>query len=294
MGDFLNQAVELAKTHVPFLASYVSFIGFRMFLEHKSIQNVEKLTKLASECTDEAVAAKLKSRAAKFKANTYVFKAIYFFIVAVYNFQLIKGFSWFPECLGGAGERGLFAREPQPELDIFYQIELAFHLHTLTHAIIMGAKIEMHLHHLVTISLIVGSAWCDFKRIGVIIMLLHDAPDVFSAGVKALLAFELETLSYACFAVLVVVWAYFRLYIFYEVLALLFTDQDLSVSDKRIFGGLLSCLYALHWFWYLQFFQILFRSFRNGEIKDTTEKDNAYVKTKSTEGTPKLQKKKDN
>ena len=51
-------------------------------------------------------------------------------------------------------------------------------------ALLVGAKAEMHLHHLVTLALILLSDAAGFRRIGAIVMVLHDIPDIFSAAIK--------------------------------------------------------------------------------------------------------------
>jgi hypothetical protein len=51
-------------------------------------------------------------------------------------------------------------------------------------AYIYGAKVEMHVHHAVTVALIFLSNWLGFRQVGAVVMLLHDAPDIFSAAVK--------------------------------------------------------------------------------------------------------------
>jgi len=77
-----------------------------------------------------------------------------------------------------------------------------------------GAKPEMHFHHLVTLALILISDVLGYRRVGAVVMLLHDAPDVFSALIKGSIATKNVPMTIVSYAGLLVAWGYYRLYLF--------------------------------------------------------------------------------
>lgn len=62
---------------------------------------------------------------------------------------------------------------------------LAYHGANFIGDHLYGAKLAMHIHHFVTLALILGSDYLTFHRIGSLILFVHDMPDIFSMGTRS-------------------------------------------------------------------------------------------------------------
>ena len=71
----------------------------------------------------------------------------------------------------------------------FQQMGLAYHSANLLGDYIYGAKLAMQIHHFVTMALILGSDYGGFQRIGVLVMFVHDVPDIFSMSTRSMFLF---------------------------------------------------------------------------------------------------------
>lgn len=76
---------------------------------------------------------------------------------------------------------------------------------------------EMHFHHFVTLTLIFASDVMGYRRIGAVVLLLHDLPDIFSALIKGSIAAHNTAMTVVSYCGLLVVWGYCRLYLFSKV-----------------------------------------------------------------------------
>jgi hypothetical protein len=121
---------------------------------------------------------------------------------------------WLPPFLGGKGSDAFWRPQRDDSLGTLYQASLAYHAHSCIASLVMGAKAEMHLHHGVTLSLILASDAFGFRRIGAVVMLLHDFPDIFSALIKGFIAAKHTLGTVVAYVGVLLSWGYCRLYLF--------------------------------------------------------------------------------
>lgn len=170
------------------------------------------------------------------------------------------------------------------ELRFFYIAQLAIWVWTCFSCQFLESRrkdyIEMMLHHIVTISLVMSSLLQEQLAIGLIVLLVHDATDIFIDLLKLTNYLKLTDahgffLVEIAFTMNLVSWFYFRLYKFpMEVIykgAWLGGTACLpgsgTVMDKCLehsvfcFGniGALLILFVLHVFWFFLFLRILQR-----------------------------------
>lgn len=203
-------------------------------------------------------------------ALPHLFKMVWFVSVVSYEWQTLWDMPWLPKFLGGKGEASFFQQGPAEELTTFYEIQLAYHAHSMLFAFIVGAKLEMHLHHLVTILLIYLSDALGYRRVGAVVFTLHDTPDIVGCAIKAAVVAEEKLLAMGIFVGLLGAWGYFRLYL----LPMLIIDiiQCSEPYARRVFfAALLSILVLLHYFWYMQFLIMAYNMRRTGKTRDISE-----------------------
>ena len=124
--------------------------------------------------------------------------------------------SWVPHPFE---QRGKF----RTDLQVFYIAQLAVWMYTcFVHRFVDERRKDyfvMYLHHIVTISL-VGLSWaCGYMRVGILVLFVHDASDIFVDLLKMVNYLKLENqrgyfASEIAYVVCVLSWIYFRLYQF--------------------------------------------------------------------------------
>ena len=145
---------------------------------------------------------------------------------------------------------------------------------------------EMAIHHVVTNMLILGSSYCRFTRIGSMLLLLHDISDVPVDLSKLANFMKWKITTIICFISILVLWLITRLGILPFVIwkTIHFDSKILYMEgplDRRHFDIycrgfeiLVSCLIALHFFWFTILIRIGYRLVTNGERHDLTEHKN--------------------
>lgn len=200
----------------------------------------------------------------------HLFKMVWFVSVVSYEWQCLWDMPWLPKFLGGKGEGSFFEQGPAEELTTFYEIQLAYHAHSMLFAFMVGAKPEMHLHHLVTILLIFLSDAMGYRRIGAVVFTLHDTPDIVGCAIKAAVVAEEKMLAINIYVVLLAAWGYFRLYLLPTLIIEIIHSSN-PYSHRVFFSVLLSVLVLLHYFWYLQFLLMAYNMRRTGKTRDISE-----------------------
>ncbi len=154
-----------------------------------------------------------------------------------------------------------------------YECQLGYHLQSLVFAVVLGAKPEMYLHHVVTVVLVYISWIWGFDRIGTVVFFLHDVPDITGYVMKAIVECKLQTVyQITGWLVLVVTWGYFRLVLFSQVVMWVYEKQHLITQTEFLSTFSLLCLLlCLHHFWFIMFFKMLFKYKNQGVLKDISE-----------------------
>ncbi len=202
----------------------------------------------------------------------HVFKFFWFITIVYVEYTTLHNKPWLPKFLGGAGDISLWDEGPSDELRVFYEVQMAYHAHSMLFSVLVGSKKEMHLHHIVTIFLIYLSNHFGFRRIGAVVFTLHDVPDIVGCAIKAAVTIEHTNLILAVYVPLLITWFYFRLYL----LPLLITDilySHVTLSAKITFGLMLGTLVCLHYFWYGQFLYMAYKYSKKGKARDISEKN---------------------
>lgn len=147
----------------------------------------------------------------------HVFKMAWFIVISLFEWRIVRDVHWLPTCLGGADNKAFWEDSEEEDLQLFYEVQMAYHLHSLLFSLLMGAKFEMHLHHIVTVVLIALSDVMGYRRIGMVVFFLHDVPDITSGAIKASLQAKRIPILLASYTIHLFSWAYFRLNLFAQV-----------------------------------------------------------------------------
>ena len=154
---------------------------------------------------------------------------------------------------------------------------------------------EMFVHHLITNSLVIGSSFYRFTRVGSMVFLVHDVSDVPVDLSKLANFLKRKTATAICFATMVLMWCITRLgilpfVIFKSVLKesfLLctsgaFVDPLLYVYYQPFFVFGLATLILLHLAWFTMFIQMGYFLVFKGEAHDLSEHKNGESQDAST------------
>jgi len=125
----------------------------------------------------------------------------------------------------------------------------------------------MYAHHAVTLLLVVGSYVNGDKRIGALVLLLHDSSDILVDCLRLGHDLGLDADAGIYFAEVSFVgnlftWAYVRLYRFpVGILASIVAQPSafLNATGHQVLNGLLCVLYCMHCYWYYLFGRILYK-----------------------------------
>jgi hypothetical protein len=201
----------------------------------------------------------------------HLFKIAWFAGIVTYEWQTFSQYPWFPKFLGGVGRESAWDDDLANDLEVFYEIQMAYHCHSMIFSFLVGSKLEMHVHHIVTIMLIFFSNYYGYRRSGSIVFLLHDTPDIVGHAIKAAVIAEDIYLTLVLYIALLVTWSYFRLYL----LPLFIVDVTHSTVPPHLqyfFIPMLATLVMLHLFWFFQFLLIAYNFRKSGKVRDISEK----------------------
>lgn len=176
---------------------------------------------------------------------------------------------------------------PVPDLlRLYYLIELGSYFHQLMWTeVTRSDAAEMIIHHLATILLISTSYLNNFLRLGSLIMLCHDAADVFLEGAKLFnYASKVKEFKPVCsvvcdtlFATFAVVFLITRLILFprYLIHTWLFESPTYlgTTFNYYFLGTLLVVLQCLHVFWFYLISRMIVKLFSGGIKKDERSDD---------------------
>ncbi|CEG49741.1 longevity-assurance family protein [Plasmopara halstedii] len=217
---------------------------------------------------------------------TVLFKFMYFSVITVAGYYIMRDEKWFPPVLGGKGairEALLNLHEaPGISLKYYYFVQLGYHFHSLLYMLffspIRNDFIEMLLHHLVTIILIGGSYLANYCAMGALTAFTHDIGDVTGYAIKSVVDTGNTPLIVAMYFVLLVSWAYTRLYVYpvHLIYNAIYVIPEVSPHVTGIFlhpgNALLCMLLVLHVYWYGLFLVMGYTLVRKGLVEDIQDK----------------------
>ena len=174
----------------------------------------------------------------------------------------------------------------EPMVLFYYLVELGAYLHQLAWTeVTRSDAIEMIIHHVVTILLIVFSYLLNFSRIGTVILLLHDAADVFLESAKCFNYISkakgrewAKNVCDAVFALFAITFfitrlVFFPRYVIYDVLFVSPITFNNDWFGYWTFAGLLIILECLHIFWFYLVAKMIIKLFTSGIEKDERSDD---------------------
>jgi ceramide synthetase len=223
------------------------------------------------------------------KSSQYIFKLIFDVAFSFYGWKLLSVKEFTPPQLLGAGrieECWLDPSLPNAgwDLRMYYQISMGYHLHSFVfHTFFTKRRndfVEMLLHHLCTLYLIWFSYSFNQLRSGSLIILLHDISDIPGHMVRIFVDSSYKEMTYISYALLLLLWGYFRLYVFpFVVLRSVLIDTTLFNPDGRpvpmeieMFLLMLVILVILHSYWYGLFIKMGFTAKKTGKTEDIVGK----------------------
>ena len=210
------------------------------------------------------------------KFATCTFKAAYFVCITALEYFVLSDQDFTPSILFGKGQTSNFwtANYSMPEkLSRLFMVSLGYHLHsTVYHCWFVEKRAdfgEMLLHHALTLWLMVLSFLEGFSRIGLLVVFLNDASDIFVYLTKSLgdtIYVRWSIVSYGC---LVVTYFYFRLLVFpLAILPSLLFESNMSSVALVLYAGFLSLLFLLHVNWFSLLIQIGINIATTGSRRD--------------------------
>lgn len=215
-----------------------------------------------------------KSKVSKF--GTCAFKALFFVVISAFEYSILSRQNFTPAWLFGTGvTRNLWTEGYDMPFDLIalFMVSLGYHLHsTIYHCFFVerrGDFGEMLLHHSLTLWLMVLSYIDGHHRIGLLIVFLNDASDIFVYLTKCLgdtVFFKTSIVSYAG---LLLSYGYFRLIVFpASLLPSLLHESNFSPVGRYLYIGFLCCLTLLHAHWFILLVKIGLNLVRTGKRHD--------------------------
>lgn len=190
------------------------------------------------------------------------------------------------------------------ELKVYYLLQFSF---WLQQALVMLLRLEkprkdyyeLVAHHLVTLWLIGWSYLINLTMIGTTVFVCMDIPDTFLGLSKALNYLGLDTITNTVFAVFMVIWTYFRIWLSAVTLWSVWYEFDKIPSYTRfwqpehgwwlvpwmryqIFAPLFLLL-LLNLFWYYLMWRILIRALWGAAVEDVREEGEDEEDNKKTQ-----------
>ncbi|GAB4823817.1 hypothetical protein N2152v2_010863 [Parachlorella kessleri] len=156
-------------------------------------------------------------------------------------------------------------------------------------------RLEVFAHHIATIVLIAYSYYLNLTRVGVMVLVCHEANDIFMEAAKMLKYADCKQATERMLIVFVVSWFATRVFIYplYIIRSTLFESKvraaTLGVSMEphyTILNGFLIFLYLLHIYWSYLIVRIAVRQYTHGDAGDIREEEDGDGKTSSVSEVP--------
>lgn len=156
------------------------------------------------------------------------YDTIFYSLATVISYLTFRQEPWFPLAVGGCGscekiyqDYPNWPKNKRPELEIYFCFQLGVHMYSIFELVIFKKNdrkyYEWMLHHFMAASLILFSMMCNEITAGVMILIIHDASDIFMAGGRAYFEAHVrkikEVTGFVVF-MLFFSWIYLRIFIF--------------------------------------------------------------------------------
>lgn len=235
------------------------------------------LTYLASFLIDFTKWPEAEHKNRRERGGVVLFKLLYFLIVTLWGYSILVDASWFhnvKDCWEVLDRN-------DDELLWYYYLQFAYHLHSLIFTLLIPREdfFEMLVHHLTACILIHFSFVNIMTRIGSLVLFVHDVGDVVGYSIKLIVDSRLKFLVIINYILLLLVWAYSRLYIFPSVIlySIIYDTGSIHIPGLRPFFALLSVLLLLHIYWYYMFIRMGLLFLRTKETVDITDSSKKKV-----------------
>ena len=161
------------------------------------------------------------------------------------------------------------------KLEYFYVIQIAFHVQSVLLQPKNELSMEIWLHHFITIVLLFGSWYHNFLLHGFVVLYLHDISDIPMFMIRLTRSLDGSNYSnkqeYVCTTILqialvpilIVIWFYYRIYLFgiynYNLNTIYFSNHENSEFIEKIMCSCLGILLCLNNYWFSLIIQKTFK-----------------------------------
>lgn len=199
------------------------------------------------------------------------FKFVYMVLASIAGFSVLRNKPWMPPILRvfGFNDNVPVAsvwdgyprdyEELSDDIHLYYMVELGYALHSLLFHVVWTKHRndfwEMMIHHFAAIALLAFSYLGDKVRIGTLVLIVHDVPDIFVYFTKVVVDIS-GVAAAAGLTMMLVSWGYMRLYVYPLYIIAVSQDALSLVNQPGLFPlllymiGMLFVLQLLHVYWY--------------------------------------------
>ncbi|XP_009609380.1 ceramide synthase LOH2 [Nicotiana tomentosiformis] len=183
--------------------------------------------------------------------------------------------------------RGWPNQELSSGIKLIYMCQCGFYVYSIAALLVWETRRKdfavMMSHHIVTVILISYSYISSFFRIGIVILALHDASDVFLEAAKVFKYSEKELGASILFGFFAVSWFVLRLVFFpfwvirsssYYLCEVLKLSEAYSTVLYYIFNTMLLTLLVFHLYWWILICSMIMRQLKNrGKVGEDIRSD---------------------
>jgi len=204
------------------------------------------------------------------------FKALYFLCAASFGYWTLRNASWLPVEIGGSGSTEAYwtdypYQHAPVEVKWYFCFNGGYHLTVLFYLLSESPFPDFWedcLRVVIASFLICFSYISNYFRVGSIVLLVHDCCDLFTCACKVLVDTKYKSLTVALFLVLLLAWAYLRLWC-YSKLVLYPLFQELPpVPCWGWFVFCLCTLLLLNIYWFSLMLKMLWHLIWSGQASD--------------------------
>ncbi|KNA24599.1 hypothetical protein SOVF_014130 [Spinacia oleracea] len=262
----------------------IFFVGARFFFDKFVFRRLSiwllGLSKRSARLKfDEATQAKI------IKCSESLWKLIYYATIEASILCIIYDEPWFRDTKEYF--RGWPDQELKLPLKVFYMCQCGFYIYSIAALLTWETRRKdfavMMSHHVITVLLIGYSYATSFFRIGSIILVLHDASDVFMEAAKIFKYSEKELAASVFFGLFAVSWLTLRL-IFFPFWVIRATSYDLPNyldlskpyprSMYYVYNTMLIMLLIFHVYWWILICSMIMRQLKNkGKVGEDIRSD---------------------
>eukprot|EP01147_Barroeca_monosierra_P008465 gene8465-10242_t len=210
----------------------------------------------------------IETNKVKYPAAINYFKVLWFLSCSINEYLILFRQPFLPTFFGGQGD---YPYKHDDVINPIYAAGLAFHLHNTITSFFVAETRAMYIHHVVTLSLILGSAFHGTTCMGSFVLFVHNIPDIFIALAKASTKYESALFTNISGGLALITWPIFRMYFLGKIMMHTLDNFEASNSIRYFYVALLTSLLLLHMFWYFLLVKIFLSFKKSGEALDTSE-----------------------